>query len=154
MLVVFDLDFTLWDCGGTWCDHTNPPYRIINDNIYDSNGAHIRLYNDVFKIVDYLKNNNIKIALASRTGEPEWANALLKLFGLESVFDFKEIYPGSKITHFKELQFKTKIPFSQMLFFDDELRNIEEIDSLGVETVYVRNGINWHQFINSLKLLN
>ena len=26
MLLVFDLDFTLWDAGGTWCDQTKPPF--------------------------------------------------------------------------------------------------------------------------------
>lgn len=37
-LIVFDLDFTLWNAGGTWCDHTFPPYRKENNRVIDSQG--------------------------------------------------------------------------------------------------------------------
>nr|ODN90411.1 magnesium-dependent phosphatase-1 [Cryptococcus depauperatus CBS 7855] len=42
-----------------------------------------------------------------------------------------EIYPGSKLRHFREIHRKTGIPYSQMLFFDDEHRNFE-VEALGV----------------------
>lgn len=41
------------------------------------------------------------LAVASRTGEMKGANQLLKLFGWEKYFKYKEIYPGSKVNHFK-----------------------------------------------------
>lgn len=55
-------------------------------------------------------------------------------------FDELEIYPGSKITHFKALKERTGIPYSEMLFFDDELRN-REVEQLGVTFYHVPNGL-------------
>lgn len=154
MLVVFDLDFTLWDCGGTWCDHTEPPYVKKNGKIYDDYGSLMRLYSDSLIILEELQSRSVPVAIASRTSRPDWANELLRLFDIDRFFEFKEIYSGSKIKHFSELHRKTNIPFNQMLFFDDELRNVEEVGNLGVETVYVRNGIDWILFKNSLKLIS
>ncbi|MCY1723332.1 hypothetical protein OU798_23480 [Prolixibacteraceae bacterium Z1-6] len=35
------------------------------------------------------------------------------------------------------------MPYSDTVFFDDEYRNIEEVGRLGVQTVYVKHGINF-----------
>ena len=40
-LVVFDLDFTLWDCGGTWCDCLSPPFMVRDQRILDRTGRWI-----------------------------------------------------------------------------------------------------------------
>ncbi len=53
-----------------------------------------------------------------------------------------EIYPGSKITHFQKLHQKTGIPYHEMIFFDDEVRNREVQIKLGVRFVLVPNGVN------------
>nr|WP_321411828.1 magnesium-dependent phosphatase-1 [uncultured Carboxylicivirga sp.] len=141
-LVVFDLDFTLWDAGGTWCDCTNPPYKRVNNHVVDSYGSQIVLYPEVRSILENLKGKNIKMALASRTSAPTWARQLLNLFEIEDFFSYQEIYPSSKITHFNQLKADSGIPFEKMVFFDDEMRNIQEVGSLGVHAVYVQDGIN------------
>ncbi len=78
-LFVFDLDFTLWNAGETWCDATNPPYLWKNNKLFDQSGNWIRLYPDVIKIMNLLKENSKIIVVASRTYEPEWAQDLLQL---------------------------------------------------------------------------
>jgi magnesium-dependent phosphatase 1 len=142
MLIIFDLDFTLWDCGGTWCDHTTPPYIKQNELIRDADHRKIRLYPEVFSILEYLKKRQVEIGVASRTSTPEWADELMRLFDIHKFFDHFEIYPGSKLSHFKSLQYKTQLPYEDMVFFDDEYRNIDEVGELGVRTVLVENGIS------------
>ncbi len=141
-LVVFDLDFTLWDAGGTWCDCTNPPYKKLNNHVVDASGCRIKLYPDVLEILSDLKEQNITMALASRTSAPSWAKQLLNLLEIEHYFELQEIYPGSKVQHFFQLQNTSGIDYSEMVFFDDEMRNISEVGALGVHAVYVENGIN------------
>jgi magnesium-dependent phosphatase 1 len=139
-LIVFDLDFTLWDAGGTWCDQTSPPYRRINNHIVDSINNTIFLYPDVKYLLNelYVKYT---LEIASRTYRPEWATELMQLFQIDKHFGYLEIYPGSKTEHFYHLQHRSNIPFKEMLFFDDEMRNIEEVGRLGVTTVFVNGGI-------------
>ena len=142
-LFVFDLDFTLWNAGGTWCDATYPPYFWKGEKLLDQNDRWIRLYDDVKIILEELKQRNKKIVAASRTYEPQWAQDLLYQFDIDKYFDLKEIYPGSKVSHFKRIKNHFMIPYEQMVFFDDELRNTEEVKRLGVKTVFIRNGISF-----------
>lgn len=156
MLVVFDLDFTLWDAGGTWCDHTSAPYRKQNGYIIDSEDRRIVLYPEVRSILESLHERGISMALASRTHSPGTAKLLLELLGIDHYFDFRQIYPGSKIKHFRSLQQESSIPYEDMYFFDDEFRNIEEVKRLGVQTQIVNSGMTWKEIrvIKDLRILH
>ncbi len=81
------------------------------------------------------------MGVASRTSALDWAEELMHLFDIKKFFDHFEIYPGSKLSHFKSLQQKTNMSYGDMVFFDDEYRNIHEVAQLGVETVFVDNGM-------------
>ena len=139
--MVFDLDFTLWDAGGTWCDHTTPPYSRVNAHIEDAEGRLILLYPEVREILDELSSAGIPLAVASRTYSPETAHHFMELFGIRKFFEYEEIYPSSKVKHFSSLQAQTGIPFDRMYFFDDEPRNIQEVGDLGVNVYAVNNGL-------------
>ncbi len=141
-VIVFDLDFTLWDCGGVWIDCSSPPFSIVNNKIVDSRGAHMRLYDDVRDILRHCREQGFELALASRTTAPDWAEDLLSLLQIDHYFPIREIFPGSKISHFKNIQQQVGCEFSDMLFFDDEMRNIDEVGALGVKGIYVENGLN------------
>ena len=53
-----------------------------------------------------------------------------------------EIYTGSKKAHFQSLREKTGMPFSDMLFFDNERVNVTEVGQLGVVAVYCPGGMS------------
>lgn len=55
-----------------------------------------------------------------------------------------EIYPGSKLRHLETLQKRTGIPYTDILFFDDESRN-REVEQLGVTMWLVRDGVDWDE---------
>ncbi|KAI2473573.1 magnesium-dependent phosphatase-1 [Annulohypoxylon bovei var. microspora] len=73
---------------------------------------------------------------------------------VRKAFDFfdagLEIYPSSKIQHFKALGKRTGIPHSEMLFFDDESRN-RDTESLGVTMWLVRDGVTWNEVVEGIK---
>lgn len=143
-LVVFDLDYTLWDCGGTWVDCTNPPFtRTTDGRVVDRSKRHLRLYDDVLDILDACDQSGLPMALASRTSAPEWARELMGLLGILERFEVQEIYPGSKVRHFAAIQTETGIAYSDMVFLDDEMRNIHEVGALGVRTIHVPHGLTW-----------
>lgn len=142
-IVVFDLDFTLWDCGGLWIDCTSPPFRLDEESrVRDRQDRHFRLYPDVPSILDQLEAAGCLLALASRTEQPSWAREVLDLMGIRQRFQFEEIYPGSKVRHFEAIQSRSGSAFSEMLFFDDEHRNITEVGALGVSAVHVSRGMD------------
>jgi len=150
-LVVFDLDFTLWDCGGTFCDETMPPFMLKNNKVTDSWGRQIKLYDEVLPILNFLKENSILAAIASRTHQPDWALELLELLKVKGRFDYLEIFPGTKSQHVKNIQERAGVSFKEMLFFDDEHRNIEDVSELGVRSVYVREGINMKILLEQMR---
>ena len=151
-LIVFDLDLTLWDCGGTWCDCLSPPFSRDNDGrVWDSDGTPVRLYPDCSEILAALETAGTDLALASRTSAPPWARELLDLLGIRNLFQYEEIYPGDKTAHFRALREKSGVPFSEMLFFDDERRNIDAVSALGVTCVHVTRGLDWPTFEKGAK---
>ncbi|WP_233207158.1 MULTISPECIES: magnesium-dependent phosphatase-1 [Pirellulaceae] len=149
-LIVFDLDFTLWDCGGTWCDCLSPPFRLDKDRIIDRTRRYIRCYQDVEAILDYCDQQQIPMALASRTEQPAWARELLQLLAITHRFAYAEIYPSSKVRHFTALGKASGIAYEEMLFFDDEMRNIREVGEMGVTAIHVANGMSSELFHASL----
>eukprot|EP00462_Mataza_sp_D1_P026223 CAMPEP_0175145426 /NCGR_PEP_ID=MMETSP0087-20121206/14757_1 /TAXON_ID=136419 /ORGANISM="Unknown Unknown, Strain D1" /LENGTH=182 /DNA_ID=CAMNT_0016430157 /DNA_START=79 /DNA_END=627 /DNA_ORIENTATION=+ len=135
-MFVFDVDFTLWPL---WCDtHVSPPFRLCDKSkqVVDSGNRKIQLYPEVPQILLSLANTGIKIGFASRTEEPKWMEKIAKLMHigdnktLWDMADYRQIYPGSKISHFKELSKQSGIPCDKMVFFDDEVRN-SEVQKLG-----------------------
>lgn len=124
-------------------DCTNPPYFLKDGHIFDQSGNHIWLYPDVLKILQHLRQSKKNIALASRTNEPGWARDLLSKFNISHYFHLLEIYPGSKATHLNNISKKLNIPFNEIVFFDDEYKNIEDTGKLGVNPVLVSRGVTF-----------
>src|SRR4051812_16428593 len=56
------------------------------------------------------------------------------------VFDYLQIYPGSKTMHFGRINRDSGIAYDEMLFFDDESRN-KNVEVLGVVMWLVRDGV-------------
>jgi len=121
-------------------------------------GDTVSLYPDVPQILHRVRSAGVVVAACSRTTATVLAREALSLLLVPPMtggddddspvmpaikfFDQLEIYPGSKIAHFKQLHKKTGIPYSEMLFFDDEMRNREVSSSLGVTFQLVQQGVD------------
>lgn len=135
------VNYTLWPF---WVDtHVDPPFRLDgNGKVWDAYGKHVDYYKDVPKILQDLSKQGFKLGIASRTSAIEEAKKLVELFNWKHYFHYSEIYPGCKINHFKRFQQQSGLPFNQMLFFDDEYRNIRDVGSLGVTCIHAENGVS------------
>eukprot|EP00466_Bigelowiella_natans_P011417 jgi/Bigna1/89700/estExt_fgenesh1_pg.C_540023 len=103
-----------------------------------------------------------KAACASRTHDTYWAHLLLTQFevadGLHmaDLFTYKEIYPGSKVKHFNKIREDSGIDFSEMIFFDDDTWNTDEIEKLGVLCVWCPRGLTtemWERGLNEFSAM-
>lgn len=171
-LIVFDLDYTLWPFWVDTHVTPPLKANAAHTSATDKYGEDYAFYSDVPHILQLLpraglavssesssaavNTSPIKLGVASRTSAPSLARDLLKMLHLPAVgeaglkarragdvFDGgMEIYPGSKIRHFEALQKRTGIRFEDMLFFDDESRNMET-EKLGVTMRLVRDGVTW-----------
>ncbi|KAN0109355.1 magnesium-dependent phosphatase-1 [Russula decolorans] len=155
-IIAFDLDYTLWPL---WIDtHVGSSLKRDGDTlneVHDRFGDKVSFYRDVPQILHRLRSTGVIIAACSRTTATALAREALSLLLVPpnagddkspvmpaiTFFDQLEIYPGSKMAHFKQLYKKTEIPYSEMLFFDDEMRN-REVESLGVTFQLVQRGLD------------
>jgi magnesium-dependent phosphatase 1 len=154
-LIVFGLDYTLWPF---WVDtHCTPPLKAspAHASCVDKFNESFAFYGDVPSILLSLRERGVRLGLASRTCAPELAREMLKLLHLSpleggaggrarkalEVFDYIEIYPGSKMSHFERIRKVSGVEYGDMLFFDDEVRN-RNVESLGVTMFLVRDGVS------------
>nr|GMD87962.1 magnesium-dependent phosphatase 1 [Ipomoea batatas] len=132
-LVVFDLDYTLWPF---FC-HMRCKCEVP------------RLYPQVKGILCALKEVGIGVGIASRSPTPDIANHFLCKLGIKSIVVAEEVFPSwsPKTEHFQRIHRRTGLPYNEMLFFDDETRNIEAGSKMGVTSILVANkGVDLRAF--------
>ena len=157
-MIVFDVDETLWPY---WVDtHLSPPFkRQGNGNVVDGSGSVVRLFPETEKVLSGLRQiKPLQIAYASRTGQPTWMEQLAKEIHFDKAGvtmwdlpDYREVYPGSKLKHFRQLATQSGIPCSEMLFFDDEPYSNKEVTQLGVTFVDASGGISVDMLLDGLR---
>ncbi|KAI0268442.1 magnesium-dependent phosphatase-1 [Russula aff. rugulosa BPL654] len=150
-LIAFDLDYTLWPL---WID-TLVGSSLKRDGdtlneVHDSFGDKVSFYRDVPQILHRLRSTGVVIAACSRTRATALSSLLLMppkagddkspIMPAVTFFDQLEIYPGT-LTPSLRPHHRTGIPYSEMLFFDDEMRN-SEVESLGVTFQLVQRGLD------------
>ncbi|VFQ78241.1 unnamed protein product [Cuscuta campestris] len=127
-LVVFDLDYTLWPF---YCE-----CRSKRDMP--------KLYPQAKGILYALKEKGVDVAIASRSPTPDIAHIFLEKLQIKSMFVAQEVFSSwsHKTEHFQRIQQRTRVPYNEMLFFDDENRNIEAVSKMGVTSILVSSGVN------------
>ncbi|XP_010488881.1 PREDICTED: magnesium-dependent phosphatase 1 [Camelina sativa] len=135
-LVVFDLDYTLWPF---YCE-------CLSKREMPS------LYPQAKGILSALKEKGIEMAIASRSPTSDIANTFLDKLNIKPMFVAKEIYSSwtHKTDHFQKIHTRTGVPFTAMLFFDDEDRNIKSVSKMGVTSILVGSGVTLGAFRQGL----
>ncbi|XP_045469013.1 magnesium-dependent phosphatase 1-like [Harmonia axyridis] len=153
ILIVFDLDFTLWPF---WVDtHYSPPFEKRPDGtVVDKEGKTIKPFPQSTVVLKSLIDNGIQLGVASRTSEIQGAKQLIDFFDWSQYFSFVEIFPGCKTTHFERIRDQSGVAYKDMLFFDDEGRNIKDVEKMGVVSHLVKNGMNKDVVLKGIKKFN
>lgn len=73
-----------------------------NGRVVDARGQRVNYYPEVPSVLKKLTREGYDLGVASRTSEIEGAYQLLDVLGWDEYFKYKEIYPGSKVTHFNK----------------------------------------------------
>lgn len=156
-LVVFDLDFTLWQ--PEMYELYGAPFKkhATTGAVTDRNGEQVHFFPAVDAVLSLLEldpqfRNSTEVAVASKTTEPQWAKTCMRLMdvaledgtkkSLHSVVDYEAIYPRNKRVHFEQLKEQSGVEYEDMLFFDNEFGNIRDISKLGVVCNYCPNGLS------------
>ncbi|KAK2147820.1 hypothetical protein LSH36_532g01044 [Paralvinella palmiformis] len=113
-----------------------------NNVVTDNDDSKVEYFPDVPKILHKLKKDGFLLGVASRTSCIEEAKELIHLFKWDGYFDYVEIYPGTKTSHFNNFLAKSGVPYKDMLFFDDESRNITDVSQLGVTCIHTPDGMS------------
>ncbi|KAG2488485.1 hypothetical protein HYH03_012989 [Edaphochlamys debaryana] len=157
-LVAFDLDGTLWWPEMYMLDGGAPFRRDPKTGaVYDRRNEQIELMGASEAVLRELATDpkwaDTEVAYVSRTEYPEWAIPCLKAFviaeadgkrPLKTMYDLsahQEIYPGSKVTHFRKIHKESGIPYDEMIFYDNESWNCKECSKLGIHCVYTPRGL-------------
>ncbi len=157
-VVIFDLDYTIWPF---WVDtHISPPFHIkkVKENgekiLEDGYGYEIKLYPEVIQILEKAKKEGIIMGTVSRTLEPEYGRQLLKLFDIEKYFISCEFDTGTKTKSMKKIAKLAGIEggIKKCILYDDESRNINDVEREGGIGVLLNNGLTMKDFENGIKI--
>lgn len=143
----------------------NVKSKLIDENgdlvLNDSNGNYLRPFQDVTRILTTLKDHCLKrnqhLAVASRASSRNLALKAIEEFGWTRFFSSIQIYPEVKTIHMKNIITELNIQsYDQILFFDDEHRNIVDTSVIGVLACLVtqKNGFDKTQIFDGLRSYN
>ena len=158
-VLIFDLDNTLW----------TPELYQIRKRTSPVVNKDIRLFPASMEILEFWKEiqtrnddshplYRVELAIASRTTKGQWAEQLLddftigaSLTPMRSLFRYIEIRTGSKKQHLTSIRTASGVPYSSMLFFDDDSRmNLGETSQLGVLSCHTPRGLTTEHFVKAL----
>lgn len=165
-LIAFDLDGTIWSPEMYQLWGGGAPFKPAENgqDLIDSKGCNVRLLGISSELLHDIKHHvdlsHIKVAWVSCCDEPEWAHECLELFEshpsrlpIGKIAHSSQIYSANKQVHFKTLHEEfPDIEFHEMLFFDNEMRNIHNVEKLGVKCVYCPDGMTESIWEDGLKL--
>ena len=157
-IVVFDLDACCWTPELYQIGRGAPfKYDATKCEATASGGDRVRLLGDVRSIWGELHSSEIwrqtDVAIASRCDEPQWAHELLSKFevlpGVTMIdvanHNLVQIHSGNKKSHFAQISKSSGVAYPDMLFFDDDPWNIDQVKPISTLSLYARADLTRRQ---------
>ena len=179
-LVVFDLDYTVWQpemyqlygsprlarVPKGLCPIVRQESMTTSDDmiLVDKEKTPIRVFEGAayaLQEINRLRSDghDIHAAVASRTDQEEWAHTCMKHLQLPDGTTLSDCFQDrieidcmrDKTHHIRRLEKKTGIPLHEMCFFDNEHWNIECVRKIGVLSLYTPDGMTRRAWKEALK---
>ena len=159
-MVVFDLDFTLWR-PELYQLQAGPPFRSSTDgSVLTQRGERIDLFPAAQRALRELADHGVGVAIASRASEVAWACEIMRLMRIDEQRTMSDvigdspvvIQGGSKVRHLKHIGQLSGVPLHDMLFFDNERGNIQDVEKIGPTCVHCPRGLTDEVFRGGLEL--
>lgn len=147
-MVVFDLDYTLWH-PELYQLSSGPPFTTATDGcVLTARGERLDLFPAARSALCELADAGVPIAIASRANERAWAMEIMRLLRVDETRTLADvigtapvvIQGGSKVKHLKHIAAESGVPLREMLFFDNERTNIQEVEKIGPTCAYCPRG--------------
>jgi HAD superfamily phosphatase (TIGR01681 family) len=119
----------------------------LDDTLYLHNGCYDDYHNDIKDFLEELSKRNKVLCIATHNGAP---NKLLERIKIKHLFEYiifetKDLNPylnsvldyTNKKDMIREIMEKTKCGIKDIIFFDDNIYNIVQVESLNVRCVFV-----------------
>jgi magnesium-dependent phosphatase 1 len=157
-MVVFDLDFTLWK-PELYQLSSGSPFKVSSDGcVITARGERLELFPAARTALCELADAGVPVAIASRAGEVAWAEEILRLMRVDKKRTMADvigsapvvIQGGSKTRHLKHIAAESGVPLREMLFFDNERTNIQEVSALGVTSIYCPRGLTREVYLEGV----
>jgi magnesium-dependent phosphatase 1 len=170
-MIVYDLDATLWETEMYLID--GPPFSETAEPhvLLDRSKTKVEIMTGALESLQAFQTDErwrgVKFGIASRTDYPKWARECMSRLKvpiddddatsavtLRSLVHFEQIFDDDKRNHFRALHNQSGVPFANMVFFDNEHRNIVSVSKLGVKCVFCPDGMTravWNTFVQSLQ---
>mmetsp|Transcript_24904 Transcript_24904/g.36486 ORF Transcript_24904/g.36486 Transcript_24904/m.36486 type:complete len:195 (-) Transcript_24904:193-777(-) len=180
-LVVFDLDFTIWqpEMYQLWGKPRLTPIKHLNLSkqtlkeaqttdankiLTDNSKTPITVFGGAAHALMEInrlreEGHDIQAAVASRTDEPDFANTCMQHLKLDDGTTLAECFGdrividcyNDKTHHLEQLRKQTDIPYDDMCFFDNEHWNIQCVQGINVHSIYTPDGMTKKAWRDALK---
>ena len=145
IFIIFDLDKTLWNF------YTN----LLNEDDYKNIINNYNFSDDIVRIFNYLKKNNIEFGFASRSKYKNRCSELLKKLNIDldnHINCIKWTDNKTKLPHIKYIISKCKKSPEFMVLFDDDDENLKSVNSIIKYTKLVdkEKNLKFEDFIDVL----
>lgn len=173
-LIALDLDHTLWPFTADYRSAI-PPYTKKEDGVYGFTKSQegerfeekINLFPDVPSILGEIYDSGIPIAYTSRNFQTDSVRSLLTLFTINSASEnismidcirgnpvYFQVFMtrNAKTDHFTNIMSSSNIEPKDILFFDDESKNIESSTKLGICSILLNRitGLTKDEFVRGI----
>lgn len=105
-------------------------------------GTKLELYPEALQVLDEW-SKKCNLAITSGTSYPQGVTSLFKLFNIEKYIDFMELSPAINRSsdHVSRLLQRTGFDAHDVLYLDDEMRNLKELKFLGVKSALINSEV-------------